>query len=159
TMPAPTAVPKAAPTTVPKPAPTAWAPTTEPAALYHRLAELSARRGEASLRDRYLALAADAAFSCGRPDEAERLRKPLIAATPQHALASFPPFEAAPRAGHVQAYLRSLRQTNPPEEARKLLDETPEPDEAHVPDAIAAPNPIDPIEAQKRRDEVVHGIV
>ena len=49
------------------------ASTEQIVGVYQELAEAYDRRGEAQMRDRFLVLAADAAFSGRRKDDAERL--------------------------------------------------------------------------------------
>src|SRR5262249_15878947 len=130
------------------PTQTPWAPTTQPAASYHQLAERYDRRGDAPMRDRCLTLAAEAASSAGPGEGGERGRKKWGTKTPQQVLASCATFEEAARAGHVQAYLRELRKSHPPDKARELLETPAEPAPTPAPaapvlDAVAAePRPL-----------------
>ena len=56
---------------------------------YRELAENYAEQGQEQLRDRFLVLAADAALSAGRVEEAERLRFRLLQCNPKHLLIFF----------------------------------------------------------------------
>ncbi|MBV9121801.1 MAG: hypothetical protein JO112_00400, partial [Planctomycetes bacterium] len=72
--------------------------------------------------DRFLVLAADAAFSGGQLDEAERLRGRLLQLNPHHLLKPFASMEEAVRSTDVQNYIAGLRRTYPPETAENLLE-------------------------------------
>ena len=89
--------------------------------VYLELAEGYERRGQDSLRDRFLVLAADAAHRDGREDEAERLRLRLLQANPHHLLKPFSSFAEAAAAPDVGQYVRDLRANYPPDVAASLL--------------------------------------
>ncbi|MCI0638332.1 MAG: hypothetical protein L0Y72_13725 [Gemmataceae bacterium] len=89
--------------------------------LYEDLADQCDRKREARQRDWFLALAADAAFAVGRPDEAERLRKRLLQFSPHHLLRPFASFAEAARSADVEDFLADLRRRFPPEDAEKIL--------------------------------------
>ncbi len=57
--------------------------------VYTELADWYERQGQAAMRDRFLILAAEAAFSAGKPEEAERLRQRLLQGNPHHMLKPF----------------------------------------------------------------------
>jgi hypothetical protein len=90
--------------------------------VYRELADWHERQGLAQLRDRFLMLAAAAALSCGRSDEAERLRQRLLRGNPHHLLKPFGSFVQAMQSADVQAYLDDLRRQYPLEKAENLLD-------------------------------------
>jgi len=89
--------------------------------IYHELAVRYDRQRESGLRDVFLLLAADVAYTSGRPDEAERLHQNMREANPGGLLQTYPSFEAAIRSLDIQDYLADLRRQYPPEEAEKLL--------------------------------------
>jgi hypothetical protein len=90
--------------------------------VYRDLADWHERQGLVQMRDHFLVLAADAALSAGRSEEAERLRQRLVRGNPQHLLGSFASFAQALQAFDVQEYVQDLRQRHPPEAAETLLD-------------------------------------
>jgi hypothetical protein len=90
--------------------------------VYRELADHYERLGQSSMRDRFLMLAADAAFSAGQTEEAERLRQRLLAGNRHHMLRPYGSFAEASRAADVQAYLDGLRANYPPEQAADLLN-------------------------------------
>src|SRR5947209_17928379 len=90
--------------------------------VYRELAEGYDRQGQPQLRDRFLALAADAALADGQADEAERLRQRLLEHSPHHLLKPFSSFAEARRSPDVQGYLKELRQDYPVDKARGMLD-------------------------------------
>lgn len=90
-------------------------------AVYEELAELHHRPDQASLRDRFLVLAADAAWSAGRREEAERLRQRLLALNPHHLLKPYHSWTEALRSPDVQNYLAGLRRNYPADSAEDLL--------------------------------------
>src|SRR5215212_5918458 len=108
--------------------------------VYRELADHYERLSQSSMRDRFLMLAADAAFSAGQAEEAERLRQRLLAGNRHHMLRPYASFAEASRAADVQAYLDGLRANYPPDQARDLLN-TLRGDEAHPPPALAETMP------------------
>jgi hypothetical protein len=89
--------------------------------VYKELAEWYERRGPASMRDRFLVLAADAALAEGDAEAAERLRARLVQANPHHLVKPYTSFAQALRSADVQTYVHDLRYEYPPEAARQLL--------------------------------------
>jgi hypothetical protein len=90
-------------------------------AVYKELADHYERQKQPAMRDRFLVLAADAAWKAGQPDEAERLRQRLLQANPHHLLKPYSSFAEAQEAPDVQTYVRDLRTNYPPELADGLL--------------------------------------
>jgi hypothetical protein len=90
-------------------------------AVYKELADHYERQKQPAMRDRFLVLAADAAWKAGQPDEAERLRQRLLQANPHHLLKPYSSFAQALEAPDVQTYVRDLRTNYPPELAEGLL--------------------------------------
>jgi hypothetical protein len=90
---------------------------------YEQLAEWHQRRGEARLRDGFLALAAAAALDASRHADAERLRQRLLQLSPYHLLRPYPSFAAALQSPDVNDYLADLRRQYPPERAAQILEE------------------------------------
>src|SRR4051794_753995 len=90
--------------------------------VYRELADCYEARGEDALRDRFLVLAADAAFSAGQAEEAERLRQRLLLRNRNHLLKPYHSFPQALRSGDVKLSLQELRKSHPPEAARELLE-------------------------------------
>jgi hypothetical protein len=101
--------------------------------VYKELADCYDQKGEASMRDRFLVLAADAALAAGMPDEAERLRQRLLQVNPHHLLRPYANFAQALQAPDVQTYVRDLRLNYPLDTAESLLRAVR--DEATVPAA------------------------
>jgi hypothetical protein len=89
--------------------------------VFSELAEWYERQGQASMRDRFLVLAADAALAAGLPAEAERLRQRLLQVNPHHLLKPYSSFAQAMEAPDMQAYVSDLRQNYPLETAESLL--------------------------------------
>ncbi len=90
-------------------------------AVYKELADHYERQKQPAMRDRFLVLAADAAWKAGQPDEAEQLRQRLLHANPHHLLKPYSSFAQAQEAPDVQTYVRDLRTNYPPELADGLL--------------------------------------
>jgi hypothetical protein len=88
---------------------------------FRTLAEEYESRGEASMRDRFLVLAADEAFRNGDSQEAERLRHKLLQANRHHLLRPYSSFAEACCAYDVSTYLQDLRLNYPTEAALSLL--------------------------------------
>ena len=91
--------------------------------VYKELADWYERQGQAAMRDRFLILAAEAAFSAGRPDEAERLRQRLLQGNPHHMLKPFSSFAQAMQSTNIQIYIHDLHANYPPETAEGLLQD------------------------------------
>lgn len=88
---------------------------------YEELAERYDQRQEARQRDIFLVLAADAAFHAGCRDEAERLRRRLLAVSPHSLFRPYDSFADALQSSDIQDYLADLRRLYPSEQAAKLL--------------------------------------
>jgi hypothetical protein len=102
-------------------------PSTSPTVqTYVDLAAWYHRHGQASNRDRFLALAADAALGEGRADEADQLHARLLRYNPQHLFKPYATFAEAVKAAEVRGYIASLRRSHPPEEAQRLLATLPD---------------------------------
>jgi hypothetical protein len=84
------------------------------AAWYHH-------QGQTPNRDRFLALAADAAVHAGLHEEAEQLYARLLRYNPHHLLKSFASFAEAMQSPDGKNFMAVLRRTHPPEEAQRLL--------------------------------------
>jgi hypothetical protein len=89
--------------------------------VYNQLADWYEQKGPASMRDRFLVLAADAALEAGEVDVAEYLRTRLLQVNPHHLLKPYASFVQALAAAEVQTYVGDLRRNYPPEAARQLL--------------------------------------
>src|SRR6266849_2933479 len=89
---------------------------------YRELAEIYDCRGEAQMRDRYLVLAADAALTAGRSEEAERLRGVLLQHNPHHLLKPYTSLAEALKSNDVRNYVAALRRSHPYERAEHLLE-------------------------------------
>jgi hypothetical protein len=89
--------------------------------VYRELADWYERQGQPAMRDRFLMLAAEAAFSAGKPDEAERLRQRLLQGNPHHMLKPFSSFSQALQSTNIQIYLHDLQVNYPPETSGDLL--------------------------------------
>lgn len=91
--------------------------------VYKELADWYERQGQAAMRDRFLILAAEAAFSSGKPEEAERLRQRLLQGNPHHMLKPFSSFAQALQSTNIQIYIHDLQTNYPPETAEGLLQD------------------------------------
>jgi len=89
--------------------------------VYKELADCYEQKEEASMRDRFLVLAADAALAADMPDEAERLRQRLLQLNPHHMLRPYANFAQALQAPDVKTYVRDLRLNYPLDTAESLL--------------------------------------
>lgn len=89
--------------------------------VYKELADWYERQGQAAMRDRFLILAAEAAFSAGKSEEAERLRQRLLQGNPHHMLKPFSSFAQALQSTNIQIYIHDLQVNYPPETAAELL--------------------------------------
>jgi hypothetical protein len=90
-------------------------------AVYKELADHYERQKQPAMRDRFLVLAADAAWKAGQHEEAEQLRQRLLQANPHHLLKPYSSFAQALQAPDVETYVRDLRTNYPPELAEGLL--------------------------------------
>jgi hypothetical protein len=90
-------------------------------ALYQELANWYEQTGQAQMRDRFLVLAADAALSAGRAEQADRLRLRLLQQNPHHLLKPYGSMAEALKAPDVQNYVADLRRSYTPETAEHLL--------------------------------------
>src|SRR5262245_43664896 len=112
--------------------------------VYEELADTFDRQQNEALRDQFLLLAADAALSAGRADEAERLRQRLLWLNPHHSVRAYTSFAEAAVAPGIHEYLDRLRQKYPPEQAEDMLDSAlphaPPPPPSDVP-ATLPPTP------------------
>jgi hypothetical protein len=99
-------------------------PTSEEIArTYHQLAQGYERIGDASMRDRFLVLAADAYLAAGRPSDAEQVRAHLVRVNPQHLLKGQLSMVQALQSSDVRNYVDGLKRHYPPEQAAKFLHE------------------------------------
>lgn len=98
--------------------------------LYQELASLCGRQGQPQMHDRFLVLAADAALTAGRTEEAERLRLRLLQHNPHHLLKPYTSFAEAMRAADVQSYVAALRRNHPQPASEQLLQSLRKGDEA-----------------------------
>lgn len=89
--------------------------------VYKELADWYERQGQAAMRDRFLILSAEAAFSAGNADEAERLRQRLLKGNPHHMLKPFSSFAQALQSTNIQVYIHDLQVNYPPQVAEDLL--------------------------------------
>jgi hypothetical protein len=90
--------------------------------VYQELANFYVQQGQAQMRDRFLVLAAEAMYSAGRTEEAERLRGRLLQVNPHHLFKPFASLSEAMKSADVKNYLEGLRRTYPPEKAAHLLE-------------------------------------
>lgn len=88
--------------------------------LYQGIAEEFHRLEVPQKRDRFLLLAADAAYGRGDRQEAERLRRLILNRNPNHLLKPYATFEEALRSADIQTYLQQLRLRYPAESAMQL---------------------------------------
>src|SRR5438067_162392 len=89
--------------------------------IYQELADAEEKHGAPQARDRFLILAADAALSAGRPEEAERLRSRLLQLSPHHMLKPYRSLADALQSPDVRNYLAELRNSSPPAKAEAQL--------------------------------------
>ena len=104
----------------------------QPTQLYLELSDHYDRRGEAQSRDRFLVLAADAAYAAGDLQEAEALRQRLLTLNPHHLLKPFHSFDEAQKSRDVTDYISALRRRHPPEQLEKLVETTIGPEGRHL---------------------------
>ena len=89
--------------------------------IYRELADWYERQHQPQMRDRFLVLAADAALTAGRPDEAESLRLRLLKVNPHHMLKPFGSYAQALKTPDVLTYVKDLRVNYPANVAEDLL--------------------------------------
>jgi hypothetical protein len=88
---------------------------------YQALAEGYDRQAQPQMRDRFLVLAAHAAFVSGQPAEADKLRSRLLQSNPHHLLKPYRSFAEAMKSVDVQNYIGALSRSHPPERVQTLL--------------------------------------
>jgi hypothetical protein len=132
----------------------------QPTQLYLELSDYYDQRGEAQSRDRFLVLAADAAYVAGDRQEAEALRQRLLTLNPHHLLKPFQSFEEAQKSRDVTDYINALRRRHPPEQVARLVETTIKKEERREslldraqplqmpappqrPEAVQAPHPVE----------------
>ena len=96
--------------------------TDQTVRVYRELAENYGRQSQTQMRDRFLFLAAEAAFSAGQPDEAEILRDRLLQHNPHHILRPFSSFSEAMKSVDVRNYASALKRSHPFEQAEHHLE-------------------------------------
>lgn len=98
-------------------------PADTASSLYEQLAEKYHARGKYPERDRFLILAADAAWNAGHPDAAEVLRKRILEYNPNHLLRPYGSLAEALKSADILAYVQQLRRGYPRERAVELMKE------------------------------------
>lgn len=98
-------------------------PADAPSSLYEQLADKYHAKGKFPERDRFLILAADAAWNAGQPDTAEGLRRRILEHNPNHLLRPYASFAEALKSADILAYVQQLRRGYPRERALELLKE------------------------------------
>jgi hypothetical protein len=106
------------------------------AEIYWQAAEICGERQEEQLRDRFLVLAADAAWARGRQKEAENLRLRLLSYNPHHLLQPYATLSEALASVDVRAYVDALRRSHPIDQAKHVL-------------SAASPSPAGPAEISR----------
>lgn len=96
--------------------------------------------GEPQVRDRFLVLAAEAALTAGRTDEAEAIRGRLLQLNPHHLLKPYASINQAMQSPDVKSYVEGLRRTYPREQAEQMLESI----RAGGPEKSEAPAPASP---------------
>jgi hypothetical protein len=89
--------------------------------VYQELASLCERQGQPQMRDRFLVLAADAAWTGGKEEAAERIRGLLLQRNPHHLLRPYGSLAEAMGSADVQSYVNALRRSHPYEASEQLL--------------------------------------
>lgn len=125
--------------------------------VYEELADREDQRGSQQLRDRYLMLAADAALTVGKSEDAERLRGRLLEFNPHHLTKPFGTLQEALSAPDVVHYLSDLRDTYPPALVEKL--HAAQPITSPAPRKEAAKTMVAAGIKQERREEAAANIV
>ncbi|MHB8736662.1 MAG: hypothetical protein ACYC6M_15275, partial [Terriglobales bacterium] len=110
--------------------------------VYKELADWYERQGQPAMRDRFLILAAESAFSAGKPEEAERLRQRLLQGNPHHMLKPFSSFAQALQSTNIQIYIHDLQVNYPPKTAEGLLQGLRGGSEATLPGAVPQTAPL-----------------
>lgn len=131
--------------------------TMDAASTYETLADAHERRNEPRPRDIFLALAADAHATSGRPGEAERVRQKLLRHSPYHLLKPYTSFTEALHSPDVNDYLGDLRQQFPPDVALRLLHDLTGGTAPTAPALPGSPTPLQaprPTPSQPRRAAV-----
>jgi hypothetical protein len=90
--------------------------------VYRELADIYDRQGQAQMRDRFLVLAADTAYSAGQTQEAERLRERLLQLNPHHLLKPYDSYAEALKSPDIENYLTALRRSHPYERTEHMLE-------------------------------------
>jgi hypothetical protein len=119
------------------------APMEKAFQIYEELAEREALRGGTAQRDRFLVLAADAAWTADQPAETERLRQRLLHGNPHHLFKPYHSWAEALQSPDIRSYLGDLRKNCPVEKAEQLLREKPAAEPAAAA-AAAEPEPEEP---------------
>jgi hypothetical protein len=89
--------------------------------VFQELASLCERQGQPQMRDRFLVLAADAAWTADQPDTAERIRATLLQRNPHHLLRPYGSLAEAMNSADVRSYVSALRRSHPFEASEQLL--------------------------------------
>jgi hypothetical protein len=97
-------------------------PIDQAGRIYQELANYYELHNDAPMRDRFLVLTADALFSAGRKDDAEKVRGRLLHANANHLLKPYRSMAEAIQSRDVRDYIDGLRRTYPPQAAEQLLD-------------------------------------
>lgn len=98
-------------------------PADTNSSLYQELAEKYHAKGKYPERDRFLILAADAAWNGGQPDAAEGYRRRILEYNPNHLLRPYPSFADALKSPDILAYVQQLRRGYPRDRALELMKE------------------------------------
>ena len=89
--------------------------------VYVQLAEAYHGKNRYQERDRFLILAADTAWTAGRTDEAEQLRKKILTNNPSRLLRPYNSFGEALNSPDIMTYIQQLRRGYPVDRATELL--------------------------------------
>jgi hypothetical protein len=119
------------------------APMEKAFQIYEELAAREPLRGGTAQRDRFLVLAADAAWTADQPAETERLRQRLLHGNPHHLFKPYHSWAEALQSPDIRSYLGDLRKNCPVEKAEQLLREKPAAEPAAAA-AAAEPEPEEP---------------
>jgi hypothetical protein len=91
--------------------------------VYYKLADEHRKRDRPQERDRFMMLAADAAYTSGHKDDAEKLRRKILSENPHHFLKPYANLAEAFKSPDVNAYVSQLRTSYPFDKAQQLLRE------------------------------------